>query len=297
MKIGFIGLGSMGLPMAQNLLNAGYPLRVYNRTRAKAETLATDQVTVADSPADVAAQVDVLITMLSRDEALEEVLFAESQGAYDALPQGAVHLSMSTISPDLSRRLAEKHAAKGQQYVAAPVFGRPDVAEKAALKLAVAGPKAVAERLSPIFDAVGAAWDYVGEEAWQANLVKIAGNFVIASMMETLGEAFALVGKAGVDPKQFLEIVNGRVMQSPVYQTYGNQMLEERFQPAGFATDLGLKDMTLVQRAAQQWQVPMPFGSVLRDQMATLVNRYGKGYDWSALAKLAHDQAQPHHES
>jgi 3-hydroxyisobutyrate dehydrogenase-like beta-hydroxyacid dehydrogenase len=286
MKIAFIGLGSMGLPMATNLLKAGHELIMYNRTRERAESLGKQGARVAGSPREAAAGVEVLITMLADDAAVEAVLFGD-QGALQGLGRGATHVSTSTIGHGFSRRLASEHAARGQQYVAAPVFGRPEAAQAAKLWIVVAGPSEAIERCRPLFDAMGQGVEVVGADPPVANVVKLAGNFVLASAIETLGEAIALVRKYGVEPKRFLEIANGRLIRSPVYESYGNLIVGERYQPAGFKLRHGLKDVRLALAAGEEAMAPLPVASLLRDHYLTAMARGWSDWDWAALAKLS----------
>jgi 3-hydroxyisobutyrate dehydrogenase-like beta-hydroxyacid dehydrogenase len=286
MKVGFIGLGSMGLPMAENLLRAGHEVMVYNRTGSRADNLAKQGARVGASPREAAAGVEVLISMLSDDEAVETLILA-NKGATEGLGSGAIHLSMSTISPELSRRLAEEHRARGQVYVSAPVFGRPEAAREAKLWIVAAGPEEAIERCRPLFEALGQGTDIVGAEPVKANVVKLAGNFLLASALEAIGEAFALVRKHGLDPSRFLEIVNGRLLRSPVYQNYGTMIASERYQPAGFKLAHGLKDMKLVLGAADEVTTPLPLASLIRDHFLTAVAQGWKNLDWAALAHLS----------
>jgi 3-hydroxyisobutyrate dehydrogenase-like beta-hydroxyacid dehydrogenase len=286
MKIAFIGLGSMGLPMATNLLKAGHELVVYNRTRERAESLGKQGARVAGSPREAASGVEILITMLADDAAVEAVMFGD-QGALQGLGRGATHVSMSTIGHGFSRRLASEHDARGQQYVAAPVFGRPDAAQAAKLWIVVAGESNTIERCRPLFDAMGQGVEVVGADPPVANVVKLAGNFVLASAIETLGEAFALVRKYGVEPKRFLEIANGRLIRSPVYENYGNLIAGERYQPAGFKLRHGLKDVRLALAAGEEATAPLPVASLLRDHYLMAMARGWSDWDWAALAKLS----------
>jgi 3-hydroxyisobutyrate dehydrogenase-like beta-hydroxyacid dehydrogenase len=286
MKIAFIGLGSMGFPMATNLIKAGHELIVYNRTRERAESLAEQGAWVAGSPREAAAGVEVLITMLADDAAVELVTFGD-QGALLGLARGAIHLSMSTIGHALSRRLAAEHGARGQTYVAAPVFGRPDAAQAAKLWIVPAGPAEAIERCRPLFEAMGQGVEVVGEDPPVANVVKLAGNFLLASAIEALGEALALVRKYGVEPKRFLEIANGRLIRSPVYENYGNLIVSQRYQPAGFKLRHGLKDMRLALAAGDEATAPLPTASLVRDQYLTAMARGWGDLDWAALAKLS----------
>ncbi len=286
MKTAFIGLGSMGSPMARNLLQAGHKLTVFNRTRARADQLEQLHPTVADSPAAAARGADVLITMLADDAALEEVMLGE-QGALAALPRGAIHVSMSTISPALSRWLAERHATAGQTLVAAPVFGRPEAAEAKKLWIVVAGPADAIARCRPLLDAMGQGVIPVGEDPPRANVMKLAGNFLLAAAIEALGEAFALVRKHGVAPADLLDVVNGRLFRSPIYENYGKLIAEERYEPAGFKLRHGLKDVRLVLEAADEVAVPLPLASLMRDRYISAVARGWADIDWAALARVA----------
>jgi 3-hydroxyisobutyrate dehydrogenase-like beta-hydroxyacid dehydrogenase len=285
MKTSFIGLGSMGLPMARNILNAGNDLTVYNRSRNRADGLAKLGARVAASPREAAADAQVLITMLSDDAAVESVVFGED-GALAGLGRGAVHVSMSTIGHVLSRRLAAEHQVKGQDYVSAPVFGRPDAAEGAKLWIVTAGPAAAIELCRPLFEAMGQGVEIVGEDPAMANVLKLAGNFLLASAIEAMGEAFALVRKHGLEPKRFLEIVNGRLIRSPVYENYGTLIAAERWEPAGFKLRHGLKDVRLALAAAEEVTAPMPLASLLRDQYLTALARNWGDIDWAGLARV-----------
>ena len=229
MDVGFIGLGHMGSAMARNLLKAGHHVTLYNRTRAKAEPLVAAGARVVDKPS-AACGGDVLITMLADDHAVETVVFGQ-EGVVAALPPNAIHVSMSTISVALSDRLAEAHARAGQGYVAAPVFGRPEAAAAAQLFIIAAGGDEAIRRCQPLFDAIGQKTFGVGDKPSAANLVKLSGNFLITSIIESLGEAFALVRKSGVDPHRYLEILTGTLFSAPVYKTYGGLIAEEKYEP------------------------------------------------------------------
>jgi 3-hydroxyisobutyrate dehydrogenase-like beta-hydroxyacid dehydrogenase len=287
MKLAFIGAGNMGAPMARNLLRAGHTVTVYNRTREHAEPLRRDGAALADSPADAARAVEAVITMLADDSAVEQV----AQGIFGTLVPGAVHLGMSTISVALSRRLAEAHAGRGQNYVAAPVFGRPSAAETAQLWIVAAGAAPQVERCRPVFDAVGRGASVVGADPWLANVVKLSGNFLIAAMLESLGESFALVRKSGVDAGQFLEIINTALFNSPLYVNYGGAVAKEQFEPAGFKLRLGFKDLRLAQEAAASATVPMPLAGVLRDRFLAALARGEGDLDWASVARISAVQA------
>jgi 3-hydroxyisobutyrate dehydrogenase-like beta-hydroxyacid dehydrogenase len=286
MKLAFIGLGSMGLPMAGHLLQAGHDLTVYNRTRSRAEGLAKQGARVAGSPREAATGVEVLITMLADDAAVEDVLFGDG-GALPGLSRGAIHVSMSTIGHVLSRRLVAEHQRSGQVYVAAPVFGRPEAAQAAKLWIVAAGPEQAIERCRPLFDAMGQGTDVIGDDPPAANVLKLAGNFLLASAIEAMGEAFALMRKHGVEPKRFLEIVNGRLIRSPIYENYGNLIVNRRWEPAGFKLRHGLKDVRLALAAGEEVTTPLPVGSLIRDQYLAAMARGWGDIDWAALARLS----------
>ena len=285
MDIGFIGLGNMGHGMATNLLKAGHQITVYNRSPGKAEALVQQGATAARSVAE-ASTGEVVFTMLSDDRAVEEVAFGEN-GIVASLAPGATHVSSSTISVALSESLAAAHAQAGQQYAAAPVFGRPEAASAAKLFVIAAAAPQVLESLVPLFDAIGQRTFVVSERPPAANLVKLSGNFLLASAIESVSEAVALVAKAGVDRLQYVDILTSTLFAAPAYQTYGGLIARREFEPAGFAATLGLKDVRLVLAAAEQLQVPLPVASVLRDRLLTLVATGDGHLDWSALATLA----------
>jgi 3-hydroxyisobutyrate dehydrogenase-like beta-hydroxyacid dehydrogenase len=284
MRIGLIGLGQMGTGIAANLLKAGHELTVYNRTRAKAEAFASEGAKVADHIAD-ACRGDAVITMLSNDDAVESAVYGDG-GVLASLPKGAIHVSSSTISVALSKRLAEQHAGRGQHYVAAPVFGRPEAAAAAKLFVVAAGSPEAVKTAMPIFDAIGQRTFTVSEDAPAANIIKLSGNFLIASVIESLGEAMALVGKAGIDKHQYLELLTSTLFGAPIYKTYGTLIADEKFSPPGFAAPLGLKDVRLTLAAGDDLRVPLPLASLLRDRYLTLLANGGDNLDWSAIGGL-----------
>ncbi len=285
MDVGFIGLGQMGQAMALNLVKAGHRVVVFNRTRAKSEALASEGAEIAESVAD-ACRRPALITMLAGDDAVEAVFFGNGNGL-SALGQGAVHISMSTISVALSDRLAEAHRNAGHSYVAAPVFGRPEAAAAAKLFVVAAGPEATLARCQPLLDAVGQRTFVIGDKPSSANLVKLSGNFLLAAMIECLGEAFALVRKGGIDPHRYLEILTNTLFSAPAYKTYGTIIANQQYEPAGFKMSLGLKDVRLALAAADALATPMPVASLVHDHFLAGVAQGAADSDWSALARLA----------
>lgn len=285
MRIGFIGLGNMGSGMAANLLAAGHDVLAYNRSPGRVSALAERGAVAAESVA-AACDADVVVTMLADDAAVESVTFGDG-GIVESLPPGATHVSSSTISITLAERLAATHAESGRHFVSAPVFGRPEAAEAGKLFVVAAGDPAVVADLQPVFDAVGQRTFAVSADPKAANLVKLSGNFLIASMIESLGEAMALVGKAGVDKQDYLDLLTSTLFAAPAYKTYGGLLARDDFEPAGFAAHLGLKDVRLVLAAGEQLEVPLPVASLLRDRLITLLAAGGRDLDWAALGALA----------
>jgi 3-hydroxyisobutyrate dehydrogenase-like beta-hydroxyacid dehydrogenase len=285
MKIAFIGLGQMGSPMAHNLLRAGHDVTLFNRSREKAQALASEGGRVADSIAAACRDAEVVMTMLADDHATEEVVFSNN-GILGALKKGSIHISHSTISTSMARRLAAEHDENGQGYLSVPVFGRPEAAEGKKLVVAAAGPNELIDRCRLLFDAIGKVTYVVGSEPWQANAAKVCGNFMIISMVESFSEAFAALRKAGVAPQLFVDMINS-LFQSPIYGNYGRMMAAEQFEPAGFALRLGLKDVRLALQVAEENTAPMPIASLIRDHMLDAL-AHGQGeMDWSSIAKVA----------
>lgn len=260
----------MGAAMVRNLVAAGHQVTAYNRTRQKAEGLGA---AVADSPAEACRGCDAAITMLPDDQAVEAVVFGRNGIA------GVPHISSSTISTAMARRLA----ANSKGYLSAPVFGRPEAAEARKLLVVAAGPKELTDRFQPLFEAIGRQTFYAGAEPWQANAVKVCGNFMIASMIEAFGEAYGTLEKASVDPHLFLDVMNA-LFGSPVYANYGRIIADRNFEPAGFALKLGLKDARLVLDTALECMSAMPFASVVRDRLLDAAAHGQSDKDWSSVA-------------
>ena len=285
MKVGFIGLGHMGAGMAANLVKTGHDVTVYNRTRRKVEALVAQGAKAASSVSD-ACTGDAVITMLADDDAVESVVFSGG-GVIGSLPAAAIHISSSTISVALSERLEAAHAKAGQRFVAAPVFGRPDVAAAGQLFVVAAGAPDAVDAAAPLFDAIGKRTFVVSETPKAANLVKLSGNFLLASVIESLGEAMALIGKAGIDRRQYLDILTSTLFDVPVYKIYGGLIADRQFEPAGFAAPLGHKDIRLTLAAAEGLRVPLPLASLLHDRFLALLAHGGDKLDWSAIGRLA----------
>ncbi|HEV2697801.1 MAG TPA: NAD(P)-dependent oxidoreductase [Terriglobales bacterium] len=289
MKVGFIGLGNMGSGMAGSLLKAGHEVAVYNRTPDKAKPLVEKGARKAASVAD-ACKCYVVITMLADDSAVESVVFGDA-GIFANLSKGGIHASASTISVALADKLAAEHAKRGQRFVSAPVFGRPEAAATAKLFIVVAGAHDSVDPCMPLFEAMGQKTFRFGEKPSSANLVKISGNFLIASTIETIAEAMTLVAKGGLDRHQYLEFLTSTLFNAPIYKTYGTLIAEKKFKPAGFAAPLGLKDVRLALAAGEALRVPLPLANVVRDRFLTLLARGDETLDWSAISMLAAEDA------
>jgi 3-hydroxyisobutyrate dehydrogenase-like beta-hydroxyacid dehydrogenase len=254
MKIGFVGLGNMGAPMAKRLLGARYELTVWNRTRERAATLAADGAHVAGTPAELARDCDVVMTMLFDDAANQEVLFGPSglpvNGVLSTLRPGALHISLSTISVKLSERLTDEHARRGQLFLGAPVFGRPNIAEEGKLWIAMGGHDDAVSKAKPLLEPLSRGISVVGKEPRQAHALKLGGNFLISAMIHSLGEGFVYAASQGLDPQVFFETVNSALFQSPFYAAYAKVMFNPPEHP-GASIKLGQKDLSLLREAAQ----------------------------------------------
>lgn len=282
MKIGFIGLGNMGAAIAPNLVKAGHEVAVWNRSPEKADSLVAIGARRADTPYE-AGQAEAVFTMLADDAAVESVL----ESLLSGLPAGGLHISLSTISVALADRLSEAHAARGQHFVSAPVFGRPPVAAEGKLFIAAAGSEAALASALSLLEIIGQTVRVFGDTPSAANLVKLTGNFLIVNVTEALGEAMALVAKGGVDKADLLEFLTSTLFSAPIYRNYGALIVAERFEPAGFAAGLAAKDMRLAAEAAQALEVPMPLNALLRERLSRLVEG-GEGHlDLTALSLLA----------
>ena len=287
--IGFVGLGNMGLPMAHNLLKAGYPLHVFNRTAARAEGLLAQGATWAPSPRAVAQRVGIVISMLADDEALESVALGE-QGILAGLAKGGIHVDMSTVSPDTSKRLAQRYREQGVHFIAAPVFGRPEAAAAAKLWICPAGPAEVIERCRPLFDAMGQGVIVVGAEPHLATALKLVGNFFVVSAIETLSEAFTLAEKAGLKRETILDVLKA-LLPVPLFQGYGTRIARNEFSPAGFSTRLGLKDVGLMRKLAEEVAAPLPLADLAHNHLLAALAKGRGDLDWGALVTVVRELA------
>jgi len=284
MNIGFIGLGAMGGAMAANLLKAGHAVPVWNRSVAATEPLAGLGAVVAKTPAE-AARGEAVLSMLANDRAVREVILGG--GVLDAMAAGTVHVNHATVSVALAKELAQAHAERGVAYVAAPVFGRPDVAAAARLDILVAGPGEAIERVRPLLEAMGSKLWPLGEAPERANVAKIAGSFMLAAAIESMAEASALTRAHGISAADFLAVMTGTLFAAPAYQGYAKLIAERRFKPAGFALPLGYKDVGLALAASDAARVPLPFAGVLRDSLLEALAAGDEDVDWSVLSQVA----------
>jgi 3-hydroxyisobutyrate dehydrogenase-like beta-hydroxyacid dehydrogenase len=290
MKVGFLGLGNMGLAMARNLIKAGHSLTVYNKTMARAEQLAPLGAKIARTPGQAASDAEAIITMVADDSAVEAIVLGHN-AAHESLPAGSVHIAMSTMSVAMARRLTAAHRERGHFFVSAPVFGRPDAAEAAKLVIAAAGPADQIARCQPLFDAIGQKTCVFGDDPSAANVVKVAMNFLITVVIESLGESFALIKKSGVDADKFLELMTGSLFSAPIYRTYGPMVAADNYEPVGFRMALGMKDNRLVLAAAEDAAVPLPLASLIRDRMISATAQGMGEADWAAIARLSLKEA------
>ncbi len=285
MKIGFLGLGKMGSAMAKRLLAARHDVTVWNRSRERTAALEAEGAAVASSPADVARISDVVITMLFDDEAHEEVLFGAKglpvNGLLSTLRPGALHISMSTISVALSERLTKEHARRGQEFVGAPVFGRPNVAEEGKLWIAAAGEDAAVARALPLLEPLSRGLSVVGKEPRQAHALKLGGNFLISAMIHSLSESFVFAKSQGLDPAVFFETVNSALFQSPFYASYAKIMFDPP-KNAGGTIELGAKDLRLLREAAESHGARLSLADDMAGIFADAIKSGLGNEDWAA---------------
>ncbi|MDF2432589.1 MAG: hypothetical protein JWP44_2220 [Mucilaginibacter sp.] len=278
-KIGFIGLGNMGIHMAKNLISAGYHLRVYNRTMSKAEELDAAAITQCKTPAEAADGVHAIVSMVSEDEVLKQVVLGED-GILKKPSKNSVHISMSTVLPETAKQLAKEHQDAGSLYLAAPVFGRPEAAAAKKLFICTSGSQQAKEIAKPILENIGQGIVDFGEDAGGANVVKIAGNFMIMASLEIMAEAFTLAEKNGVDSLKVAEFFGSTIFNAPIFQNYGKLIANKQYQPVGFKTKLGYKDARLALNLAQQSQTPMPVATAVHNRLLAAVAKGWGETDW-----------------
>lgn len=286
-RVAVVGLGRMGRAMAERLVGAGFELRVWNRTHARADGL--DHARVCASPREAATGATVVLTALADDTATRDVALG-GDGVLAGLGAGAVHVSTSTISPALARALAEAHAAAGRDFVAAPVLGRPDAAARGELTLLVGGDDSAVARAQPVLAIIGRATLRMGD-AFQALLTKVIANFLLAGTIELLAEATALGEKGGLAPARLVDAFSQTLLGSAAFKTYGVRIATEAYQPAGFAVPLGLKDVELALAAGRELRAPLPAAGVVREHLVSTLARGRETWDWSALATVVREDA------
>lgn len=280
--VAVVGLGNMGTPIARNLLASGYAVTVYNRSRDKAEPLAAEGAAIADSPAGAVTPGGVVISLLSNDTVLEQAVLGAG-GFADALGQGGLHISMSTVSPETSRKLAEEHAKRGSLFVAAPVFGRPDAAAVRKLWICLSGSPEAKARALPILNELGQRVQDFGDAPGAANIVKLSGNFMILAAIEAMAETMALCEKNGIERQTVYDFFTSANFACPAYQSYGRIIAQRAYEPAGFVLELGMKDIRLARETAAASKVPMPVADFLFLRLQDAVAHGRSKLDWSAI--------------
>lgn len=281
--VGFIGLGSMGLPMARRLLDAGYALRVYNRTPGKAVELLERGAREVKTPAETVEPGGIVITMLANDAALETVTLGE-HGMAAALGADGIHLSMSTVSPHLARRLAEAHRAYGSHYLAAPVLGRPTAAAAGKLFILLSGLAEAKRRVSPLLEAMGQGTHDLGENPAQGHIAKLAANFMILASIETYAEALTFAEKNGIGRMEMMTLLTGTILNAPLFHLYGELLAKEEYTAPGFKLALGLKDIELILETGVDSRTPLPAADLVHNRLLTAMAKGRGELDMTALA-------------
>lgn len=289
MNVGFVGLGAMGAAMVRNLLGKGVSVTVWNRSQAIVDDLAAEGATPAQTIDDVFAA-DIVLSMLAHDQAMREVLV--DSGALARARKGVVHVNLATISTALAAELSALHAELGLGYVASPVFGRPPVALAGGLNVLAAGAPAAVEAAMPVLEKLAAKVWPLGEDPVRANALKLAGNFMIVSAIESMGEAVALGEAYGVEGAELLDMLTSTLFAAPIYKIYGGMIAERRYSPPGFAAELGLKDVRLVLDAAEAKGLSMPLADLAEASLESLLGGPDKDLDLAALAEVARGRVE-----
>lgn len=284
MNVSIIGLGAMGAAVARNLLAKGVAVTVWNRSRPVVDELAAEGATPAGDVSEALAA-DIVLSMLAHDQAVREVLV--DSGALARARKGLLHVNLATISTALAGELAALHAELGLGYVSAPVFGRPPVAQAGGLNVLAAGaPDAVAAAMPTLEMLAAKVWP-LGEDPVRANALKLAGNFMIVSAIESMGEAVALGEAYGVSAPELLDMLSSTLFAAPIYKIYGGMIAERRYSPPGFAAELGLKDVRLVLDAAEAKGLSMPQADLAEASLEMLLEGEEKNLDLAAMAEVA----------
>lgn len=288
MHVGFVGLGNMGAAIAGHMLSPERSVTVWNRTADKVQDLVERGAVRANSVDETLAG-EIVFSMLADDQAVQDVLL--SSGAFDHAGQGIVHVNLSTVSVDLAKKLGAFHRERGQEYISAPVVGRPDIAQAGQLVIVAAGPAVALKTAQPLLETFSRKIWIVGDEAERANAVKLAINLMLTAAIESMGEAATLVRGYGLSPGQLLDITNTSIFACPVYQIYGKAMVEEKYEPAGFPVHLGAKDVRLGLAAAEAVHVPMPIASAVRDSLLQAIAMGHGTKDLAVLGQVARARA------
>jgi 3-hydroxyisobutyrate dehydrogenase-like beta-hydroxyacid dehydrogenase len=294
-RIGVIGLGHMGSDFASNLMADGFQVKVYDRNEKHAAPFVAGGATAAAGLGDL-ADCEAVLTSLPDDDVVADVALGD-EGLVRVLGRGAIHVSMSTVSPGLSRRLAHQHELAGQSYVAAPVLGNPDLAKARKLFVIVSGASSAVSRVSPVLDRLGQRLFLLGDDPGAANLMKVAANALTALTLQSMGEVLALLRKGSVDPRQAFEVLTGSLFDGKVHKTYGGKIVENHYSPPGMTTPLAVKDLRLALAEAERMAVPMPGASLVHDRLVATVARGWTELDWSALGLLAACDAGLHSDA
>ncbi|TLU98060.1 NAD(P)-dependent oxidoreductase [Dyadobacter luticola] len=287
-KIAFLGLGNLGTPIAESLIEAGYELTVWNRTASKAEPLAKLGAKVVEDPMDAITEGGLVISVLADDAVLEDVFSME---LIEKLGKGGIHISMSTISPETARQLSKIHDWYGSTYVGAPIFARPDAVKAKVGNIAISGKSDAREAVKPILQTfVKGIFDF-GEDPGAANVVKLAGNFMIAASLEMMAEAFTMAEKNGISRQSIYEMLTQTIFAAPIFQNYGKLVAANKYEPVAFRLPLGLKDIKLTLETAERVNVPMPFADIVRNRFVSALAKGREDMDWGALALGASDDS------
>lgn len=284
MQIGFIGLGHLGTPIAENLLEQHTNMFVYNRTASKTKPLEEKGAKACGSVKELASACDIVFTMVSNDAALKEITEGED-GIAANLRQASIHVSMSTILPATTNELFSLHQQHNNHYIACPVAGRPEAARSKKLNFMVSGNDGIINKVRPLLNDAGASgiWEY-GKEPGSANVAKLCTNYMILAALQAMAEGINLAKKSGIDASAWMDMITSTLFNAGVYINYGNILLKEEYQPAAFSLELGLKDATLIKEQAQTVNAQMYIGNIVQEQLQELFDKGYGDYDWSAIA-------------
>jgi 3-hydroxyisobutyrate dehydrogenase-like beta-hydroxyacid dehydrogenase len=291
MKTGFIGIGALGSIMVRNLLEKGLELHIYNRTPEKMEEF-RDRAIIHNDVASLAQSCDIILSIVSDDKALESICIGENQLVQNLKP-GSVHVCLSTIAVSTAKRMGEAHNARGIDYTTATIIGRPEAARNRNLVICYSGKTGNQEQVFLVLKSLGGAKIFqFGDDPGMAAAVKLSNNFIIAAAIEAIGEGFNLAERAGVDVKAFYEMITDFLFNCPIYKNYGKIILEENYKEPGFSSQLGLKDMRLVESLAYEVSAPVPYAEIVRNRLTTNLERGRKDWDWTSFVALIKEESK-----